>query len=244
MKPPADPWTEEELRIDRFVKSRLEGGRLKVLKPMRATAVLFCRRSLEVAITNSDGAEWDHQPVANWRHHWDDLRDNSGKARKSLELALTSLRLTAQRRQTQRTLADNLVYLRSHRQRGSIESHRRRARKDAIALRTTIRILERAETDAAERLAQFLEMQAPPRDHAKHRFVFPLAEAWVCLFGKKPSTNLEPKNPFLKFVADAWSDWKGESVEAGSFARTAATVSKEMTPADVKKLLAAGPTWR
>lgn len=71
-----------------------------------------------------------------------------------------------------------------------------------------------------------------------------MAEAWVVLFGQRPSPNPNPeRNPFLRFVDAAWTDWKGADAKTESFVEALRDVHPTLTDYRVAALVRDFPEW-
>ena len=88
----------------------------------------------------------------------------------------------------------------------------RRARRDAIILWSAKRLIKLLAADTERRRSEFAQASKYSPAGDRHEFVFVLDEAWVFLTGARPGTNPDiDRNPFLRFVAAAWRDWKGDN---------------------------------
>ena len=83
------------------------------------------------------------------------------------------------------------------------------------------------------------------QDHQKRAFVRILAEGWVFLTGKMPGKNLDPlKNPFLRVVEAAWTDWRQEdSSDTAAFGEALNAAISSIDKTRFNRLVAMGPEW-
>ena len=82
-----------------------------------------------------------------------------------------------------------------------------------------------------------------PQDHQKRAFVRIWAEGWVFLTGEMPGKNPDPsKNPFLRVVEAAWSDWRPEDSSA-AFGEALNDAISSIDEAQFNSLREAGPGW-
>jgi hypothetical protein len=81
------------------------------------------------------------------------------------------------------------------------------------------------------------------QDHQKRAFVRILAEGWVFLTGKMPGKNRDPsKNPFLRVVEAAWTDWHHQENSSDAFGEALDAAISSIEP-QFKGLRAMGPRW-
>ena len=120
----------------------------------------------------------------------------------------------------------------------------RSALRDARLLVAAKQIIGKLHADTLTRRDALVALYPnSSQDHQKRAFVRILAEGWVFLTGEMPGKNLDPsKNPFLRVVEAAWSDWHQSRTAAFGEALNAAISS--IDEAQLNWLLAAGPEWR
>jgi hypothetical protein len=120
----------------------------------------------------------------------------------------------------------------------------RRARRDVATLLRAQAIAARLARDADRRRRGFTSALRNPALIERRPFVAIMAEAWVFLFGQRPSLNPNPeRNPFLRFVDAAWTDWKGADAKTESFVEALRDVHPTLTDYRVAALVRDCPDW-
>ncbi len=82
------------------------------------------------------------------------------------------------------------------------------------------------------------------QDHQKRGFVRILAEGWVFLTGEMPGKHRDPlKNPFLRVVEAAWTDWHHEDSNSdfAGFGEALDAAISSINEARLNELRAEGP---
>jgi hypothetical protein len=254
----ADPetWTDEDtapvpsrvfkaipLKIDKVIRQRMSSSVKPIVKLSEREAIVFGRRSLEVAILAACSARERNTPRSQLEFEWDNLRDASQNAHRAIELLLRTLNPIGR---TSRGHTKLISQSRLGRTTLSVNEINQRARRDAAVLVAARRITKLLSEDSQESRRRILELHPGTKDFEKRAFVYTLIEAWVFLTkglpGKNPDSN---NNPFLRFVDAAWVDWQGDGDEiATSFAHPLAIGLKAISESVANRLSTVGPHWR
>jgi hypothetical protein len=220
-------------------------------------AIRFGRRALEVAIEEADAYERDRpgEELANWTR----IVDLADRAHDALDRLVRYIGPAGVPR--------SHILVRRER----VPTTWARSGKIRIAVLSPGQPVDQAKKDtdgllaARDLLAEFAGRSQQQRDRlagrgtkvpdfGKRAFVYPLAEAWIFLTGKRPGRSFHLRNPFLRFVKAAWADAGfGRTNEDFSRALDATLMalasyegwswSKQLSQQTVSGLAQKGPVW-
>ena len=260
---PHDPetWTDAEtapvpskifkagvLLIDREIEERIRAPRSGIRPELKERSKAFARRALEVAINSAVGARQIDPPRSEWEGDWVDIRDAANQAHRALSALL---RRIDTRGPASRRWVPLLRQSRFGRSTLEYTAMTTRARRDAIILWSAKRLIKLLAADTERRRSEFAQASKYSPAGDRHEFVFVLYEAWVFLTGARPGTNPNiDRNPFLRFVAAAWRDWKGDDASwvdrdtQISFVQSLNVASARLTDLQCDALVREGPHWQ
>jgi hypothetical protein len=216
---PARVFQEESLGIDEELKSRIEAPRgPRIRSHLVDQVVPIGRRILEVAINEAVSQKELHPRQSEWESEWSRIAEASQDAVKALERLFRAIdphgkdakhfaRFIGQSR-AGGFEASTAGY------RDAAESALRDARLLVAAKQIIGKLHADTLTSRDRRLAIYPNSY---QDHQKRGFVRIFAEGWVFLTGEMPGKHRDPlKNPFLRVVEAAWTDWHQEDSNSDS----------------------------
>jgi hypothetical protein len=235
---PPKVFGDEELAIDKAIRDRYDGSAPTIRAEVRSCAIPFGRRALATAIRAAHGAQEDNLPRSKWDGQWERLAGQAHRAKKAIHAVLHALDPSAQH------YVKPLLQTRLGAGIRIDGEFREQGHRDVATLLEAKAIAERLEQDATRRRRVFTAAIGHPALTEKRPFVEILAEAWVFLVGRRPGANPTPeKNPFLRFVQAAWSDWKGDEADPQSFVKALRDVIPKLDDDRVAILVRDGPEW-
>jgi hypothetical protein len=216
---PARIFRRADLPIDRWIKERFREGGVIRQEMSEAVALDFGRCTLETAIRKAcigqEAAREDAEAIEHL-NEWQRSHEMAALAHVHLIGALEAL-FPSEDGNGRRRPRDYVSPLEQHRldripikSNASLNARKARTRRDVATLIQAREILRKMSADAERRHRHF---KAQRRNHGapeKREFVYCMAEGWTFLTGKRPSgTDIDSRNPFLCFTAEAWVSWKG-----------------------------------
>lgn len=235
------------LLIDREIEERIRAPRSGIRPELKERSKGFARRALEVAINAAVGARQLDPPRSEWEGNWVDIRDAANHAHGALSALL---RRIDKRGPASRRWVFFLRQSRFGRSALGYAAMTTRARRDAIILWSAKRLIKLLAADTERRRSEFAQASNYSLAGDRHEFVFVLYEAWVFLTGARPGTNPDiDRNPFLRFVAAAWRDWKGDDASwvdedtEISFVKSLNVARARLTDPQCALVRSEGPKW-
>ncbi|AMJ61968.1 hypothetical protein [Bosea sp. PAMC 26642] len=183
-----------------FLKSRLGSRRPSVRPELETFLPLLAGRTLETAIKSAscDMPAEDLTLMEN-------VRDKARLAQNALAQLVSAMEKI-------RPASEALVWFRYGRPRddGMIRAaDHAGAERDWAALVACTTLIAEIEADCRRRRDTFVQPQNWG-DQDKQAFVSIMIDAWWFATGHAPGKSNDPdSNPFLRFVGEAWRDWKG-----------------------------------
>jgi hypothetical protein len=219
-KVPANLYDEKAyFEIDNQIKALADGGEVRLADRWAENisgAIKLARRGLEAAIIRAQSeTEDDLGPMID---RWDSLADAAGKAHKSTRKLMWALTGDEPK---------NYVYLVRGLRTAKVFTGSPAERQDAsiYAAKAFFQL-----ADLMGQIADAAKLQrhklAGPRqnggDPAGRIFAETLAEAWIALTNRPPSSHEnEDANPYLRFLIAAWTDAGGTVDDSSGSAGTA-----------------------
>jgi hypothetical protein len=238
---------KESLGIDDALKSRIEAPRGPRIRPdLVDDVVLIGRRILEIAINEAISQKELHPRQSEWEP-WTHIAEASQDAVKALERLFRAIDPHGKD-------AEHFApFIRKSRT-GGFEASKagyraadESALSDARLLMAAKQIISKLHADTlTQRDARMAIYPNSYQDHQKWGFVRIFAEGWVFLTGKMPSKHRDPlKNPFLRVVEAAWTDWHQKASNSGSagFGEALDAAISSIDEARLNELRSEGPEW-
>ena len=227
---------EKSLGIDEALKSRIEAPRgPRIRSHLIAYVVPIGRLTLEAAINEAVSQKELHPRASEWKPEWSRIANASQEAVSALDELFGAIHPSGKD-------AEHLAPFIRQSRIGGVGSSK--AMRDARLLVATKQIIGKLrDYTMTHRDGLLVLYPDSSQDHQKRAFVRILAEGWVFLTGKMPGKHPDSsKNPFLRVVEDAWTDWrKVKNSDAFGDSLNAAISSIDKTR--FIRLVAAGPEW-
>jgi hypothetical protein len=226
---------KKSLGIDDALKSRIGAQGPCIHSHLVDHVVPIGRRFLEVAINEAVSQKELHPRASEWKPQWSRIAKASQEAVAALDELFSAMDPSGKD-------AEHLAPIIRQSRIGGVGSLK--AMRDARLLVATKQIIgSLRDYTMTHRDGLLVLYPHSSQDHQKRAFVRILAEGWVFLTGKMPGKQRDPsKNPFLRVVEAAWSDWrKVKNSDAFGDSLKAAILS--IDEARFNRLVAVGPEW-
>jgi hypothetical protein len=209
---------KESLGIDDALLLRVKSPRAPRIRPhlVDHRVVWIGRHALAVAITEAVSQKELHPRLSEWEREWSRIVDASQDAVAALAGLFRAIDPDGKD-------AEHFAPFIRQSRAGGVEASKAEYRdaaesalRDARSLVAAKQIIGKLHADTLTRRDALLALYPnSSQDHQKRAFVRTLAECWVFLTGEMPGKHPDPlKNPFLRVVEAAWSDWRPEDSSA------------------------------
>jgi len=235
---PARVFQKRSLGIDKALSSRIKSPRApRIRSHLIDYVVPIGRRALEVAIKEAVSQKELNPRLSEWEPEWSHIANASQDAVGSLTRLFRAIDPHGKD-------AEHFVrFIRQSRAGGVGAS---KAMRDARLLVAAKQIIGKLRADTLTRRDALLALYPrSSQDHQKRAFVRILAEGWIFLTGEMPGKNFDPsKNPFLRVVEAAWTDWhEVRNSDAAAFGEALNAAISSIDEAQLNWLRAVGPGW-
>ena len=203
---------KESLGIDEALLLRIKSPRApRIRSHLVDHVVRIGRRTLEVAINEAVSQKELNPHQSEWEPEWSRIADASQDAVAALARLFRAIDPDGKD-------AEHFAPFIRQSRAGGVEASKagigraESAMRDARLLVEAKQIIGKLRADTLTRRDALAALYPnSSQDHQKRAFVRILAEGWVFLTGEMPGKHLDPsKNPFLRVVEAAWSDWHPE----------------------------------
>jgi hypothetical protein len=231
------------LGIDEALKSRIKSRAPRIRAHLVDYVVPIGRRALAVAITEAVSQKELHPRLSEWKPEWSRIVEASQDTAAALARFFKAIDPDGKD-------AEHFApFIRQSRVGGVASKVEYReiadsALRDARLLVETKQIIDKLHADILTRRDALVAPYPHSfQDHQQRAFVRILAEGWVFLTGKMPGKNRDPsKNPFLRVVEAAWTDWHHQENSSDAFGEALDAAISSIEP-QFKGLVAIGPAW-